>query len=351
MFGFKTRTIKNLSKNEREQVESLLVRNELTFEGTPDCTAVVENTEEKIIATASIQGKVIKMVAADPEWQEAGLSGMVISDLLRYARENGIYHLFVYTKRDMADKFASLGFNELARTDTVLLMESGHPSSDDYRKFLKDNRAFPGKTNIGASVMNCNPFTLGHRYLIETASKECDGLYIIIVQEDLSLFPFRDRLALIEEGTKDLTNVRIIPSGDYAVSRATFPTYFLKDKGLAAISERQAELDATLFANLFVPELSIKKRFVGTEPFCPTTAKYNEMMKKVLPPRGIEVVEIQRLNDPSGTAVSASRVRRAIVENNIVTLREMLPDVTMKYLSSENGRAVAEKLIHAQDKD
>ncbi len=346
MFGLQTRTIKNLSKNEKKQVELLLERNGLTFEGTPDCTAVVENPDEKIIATASIQGKVIKMVAADPEWQETGLSGMVISDLLRYARENNIFHLFVFTKCDMADKFAYLGFSELARTETVVLMESGQPSSDDYRKILQQNKIFSGQDNIGAAVMNCNPFTYGHRYLIETACKECDGLYLIIVQEDLSLFPFKDRMILVEEGTKDLRNVRLIPSGDYAVSRATFPTYFLKDKCTASVAGTQAELDATLFANLFVPELSIKKRFVGTEPFCPITAKYNEMMKKVLPPRGVEVVEIDRLNDPSGTAVSASRVRKAIVEKDLDALKRMLPPVTLDYLSSERGRAVVEKLTH-----
>lgn len=346
MFGLQTRTIKSLNNNEKKQVEILLQRNGLTFEGTPDCTAVVENPDEKIIATASIQGKVIKMVAADPEWQEAGLSGMVISDLLRYARENDIFHLFVYTKCDMAEKFAYLGFSELARTESVVLMESGQPSSEDYRRILRQNKIFSGKDNIGAAVMNCNPFTRGHRYLIETASKECDGLYVIIVQEDLSLFPFNDRMMLVEEGTRDLKNVKLIPSSDYAVSRATFPTYFLKDKCTASVAETQAELDATLFANLFVPELSIKKRFVGTEPFCPITAKYNEMMKKVLPDRGVEVVEIERLNDPTGTAVSASRVRKAIIANDFEALKKMLPSVTWDYLSSERGRTVVEKLIN-----
>ena len=70
------------------------------------------------------------------------------------------------------------------------------------------------------------------------------------------------------------------------------------------------------------------------------------MMKKVLPPRGVEVVEINRLNDPSGTAVSASRVRKAIVENDLDALKRMLPPVTLDYLSSERGRSVVEKLIH-----
>ena len=350
MFGFLTKTIKKLSRQEHEQVVKLLEKNDLTFEGSPDCTAVVEDHDEKIIATASIQGKVIKMVAADPAWQEAGLAGTVISELMKYARENGIFHLFVYTKCDMADKFAYLGFTELARTKTVALMESGQPSSSDYREMLREKRGPMVHDNVGATVMNCNPFTLGHRYLIEKASEASELLYVIIVQEELSLFPFKDRYMLVTEGTKDLENVKVIPSGDYAVSRATFPTYFLKDKGIASVAETQAELDATLFANLFVPELGIKKRFVGTEPFCPTTAKYNEMMKKVLPVHGVRVVEIERLNDLSGTAVSASRVRRAIVENDTATLKKLLPAVTIAYLDSERGRAVVRNLADEYSK-
>lgn len=349
MFGFNRKMLKNLSGSDKEQVVRLLEENGLAFEPSPDCTAVVEDHNEKIIATASIQGKVIKMVAADPDWQEAGLAGTVISDLLGYARENGIYHLFVYTKRDMADKFAYLGFTELARTETVVLMESGQPSSEDYREMLRENRMFPLSGRVGAIVVNCNPFTLGHRYLIETASKKSEGLYVIVVQEDLSIFPFEDRIALVKEGTEDLSNVKVLPSGDYAVSSATFPTYFLKDRGIASVAETQAELDATLFANLFAPELGIKTRFVGTEPFCQTTAKYNLMMKKVLPARGIEVEEIPRKDDRTGIAISASRVRKALAEGRSEALEGMLPDVTVRYLSSERGKAAIRKLLDPLD--
>lgn len=62
-------------------------------------------------------------------------------------------------------------------------------------------------------------------------------------------------------------------------------------------------------------------------------------------------MEIIRLNDISGTAVSASRARRAIVENDIEALKKMLPSVTMDYLSSEKGRTVAEKLIHEHNEN
>lgn len=335
MFGFESRIIRVLDKREKKQVEELLQKHGLVFEGVPDRTAVIEDSEEKIVATASIQGKVVKMVAADPEWQEAGLSGVVISEILRYASENGIFHLFVYTKPDMAEKFSFMGFSELARCRNVVLMESGKPSVEEYKKMLRENLFEKSAGPFGAAVMNCNPFTLGHRYLIETAAKQCGGLYIIVVQEDASDFPFADRIRLVREGTKDLPNVKVLPSGDYAVSRATFPTYFLKDMETNAVTETQAELDATLFANLFVPELSLTKRFVGTEPFCATTKIYNETMKKILPARGLEIVEIERLTDSSGLAVSASRVRKAVEARDEAALKNLLPQVTLDYLASK----------------
>ncbi len=344
MLGFESRIVHKLNSSERAQVEALLFKHGLAFEETPDRTVLVEDPDEKVIATASIQGSVVKMVAIDPEWQEAGLAATVISNILQYARENGIFHLFIYTKPDMAEKFAFMGFSELARTETVVLMESGQPSIQEYRMMLEKNRLDKAFAPFGAVVVNCNPFTLGHRYLIETAARRCGGLYVIVVEEDASVFPFADRIRLVREGTKDIPNVKILRSGDYAVSRATFPTYFLKDKEMDSVSAAQAELDATLFGKLFVPELSIKTRFVGTEPFCPTTNIYNSAMKKILPHYGVDVIEIQRIEDISGVAVSASRVRKAIKAADMSTLKTLLPKVTLDYLVSDEGKAVVDKL-------
>jgi [citrate (pro-3S)-lyase] ligase len=326
------------------QVKALLLSHGLIFEENSDCTVLIEDENEKIIATASLRNNIVKMVAIDQEWQDAGLAGTVISNVLQYARENGIYHLFIYTKPDMAEKFAFMGFCELARTASVVLMESGQPSVREYKAMLASNRFESKFAPFAAIVVNCNPFTLGHRYLIETAAGRCGGLYVIVVQEDVSVFPFKDRLKLVLEGTKDIPNVRILPSGNYAVSRATFPTYFLKDRGMDAVSATQAELDVTLFAKLFVPELSIKTRFVGTEPFCPITNIYNSAMKKILPQYGVNVIEIQRIEDAAGIAISASRVRNAIKTCDTDTLTKLLPKSTIDYLSSDEGRAVIDKI-------
>ena len=342
MFGLNCRVTRDLSGWERKAVEELLERSGLIFEGSPEYTVIAEDSEEKVVATASLSGPVIKMVAADPQWQEAGLSGTVISALMRAAREEGIYHLFVYTKPEMSARFAGLGFRELAASSRSVLMECGVPSVEDYRRSLaalKEENGAPA----AAAVMNCNPFTLGHRYLIEEAAKLSPLFYVIVVEEDASVFPFADRLELVRKGTADIANVRVLSSSHYAVSSATFPTYFLKDRGESAVARAQAELDARLFASLFVPALGLDRRFVGTEPLSPVTALYNSVLKETLPPLGCRVTEISRAT-AGGEVISASRVRALIASGEEAGLAELLPPATLAYLKTPRGAAVAAKL-------
>ena len=210
------RSASPLGERERPGVEAFLQGHGLSFEGNPDCTILVEDAEGNLAATGSLEGKVIKMVAVDPQWQEAGLSSTVVSRLIEHARAKGMNHLFVFTKPDAAMKFAAFGFSELARVAPwVVLMEMGEPGVDAFRTYLRAIRKdVPSGSRVGAVVVNCNPFTRGHRYLIERASSECDHLYVVVVETDLSLFPFRDRIALVREGTADLQNVTVLRSGD-----------------------------------------------------------------------------------------------------------------------------------------
>lgn len=341
MYGVSCRVTRHPDRFERRAAERLLGEAGLVFEGAPDYTAFAEDCDENIIATASLEGNVIKMVAADPEWREAGLSGQVISALMGAARADGRYKFFVYTKPEAAPKFASLGFRELAASKRSVLMECGAPGVNEFRASLEAERAKNGPRSA-AAVMNCNPFTLGHQFLIEQGAKAAPVFYVIVVEEDASAFPFADRLALVREGTAHLPNVRVLASGSYAVSKATFPTYFLKDRGELPVAAEQAELDARLFGRLFVPALGVGRRFVGTEPLCPVTAVYNETLKNVLPEYGCEVVEITR-KESEGAPVSASRVRAMIAEG-ADGLETLLPQVTLDYLKSPRGREAAAKL-------
>lgn len=133
---------------------------------------------------------------------------------------------------------------------------------------------------VGAVVMNCNPFTFGHRYLIEKALEECTYLIVFVVEEDKSIFSFEDRLSLVDAGTKDLDNVIIIPSGRFVLSSLTFSEYFNKSKMQDRVID--TSLDVTIFAREIAPCLHITKRFVGEEPFDSVTRQYNETMRGCL---------------------------------------------------------------------
>lgn len=332
VFDFNSRVVSTPTKSEREGIVALIAEQGLMFDEGADQTAVVEDLDGNIVATASLFGNVIRMVAVSPECQEAGLSAVVISNLMEVARVSGISHLFVYTKPEMAGRFASLGFRSIADTSDASLLEIGEPGLGAYKKYLAEAKFCDGEQTCGAIVVNCNPFTKGHRYLIEQASKSCGGLYVIVVEADLSVFAFKDRFAMIELGTADLPNVKLLRSGQYAVSAATFPTYFLKDREKLAVASIQARLDVDLFLRLFVPALGLSVRFVGTEPKDVVTKAYNEAMLSRLPAAGVKVQVLERLKTPAGDAVSASTVRGKLDSGDLSDIADYLPQTTIAYL-------------------
>ena len=177
----------------------------------------------------------------------------------------------------------------------------------------------------GVVVMNCNPFTLGHRYLIEQAAKQVERLYVMVVKEDCSLFAYTERKAMVEQGVADIENVNVIDGSDYAISRATFPTYFLKRLDDAA--DTQMLLDLDLFRRHIAPALGATVRFVGTEPTDQLTRRYNQLMHDALK----DVRETDRL-EKDGNAVSASRVRKAMEEGDMNTIRQLVPPTTLPYI-------------------
>jgi [citrate (pro-3S)-lyase] ligase len=185
------------------------------------------------------------------------------------------------------------------------------------------------KNDIGAIVVNANPFTNGHKYLVSKAAETVDYLYVFVVKEDKSFFKFSDRFSLVQQGVSDIKNVAVISGGKFIISSVTFPEYFNKD------NLREMTIDAsddlTIFCEKICPALNIKKRFVGEEPFCPVTRQYNEQMKKILPQFGIELVEIERVasNDHK---ISASYVRKLLAEKNFEIIKEIVPETTYNFL-------------------
>lgn len=202
----------------------------------------------------------------------------------------------------------------------------------EYKKALTDWYDQTFSMTIGSVVMNCNPFTLGHRFLVEQALKQCDFLIVFVVQEDKSRFPFEDRLRLVKEGVADLKNVAVFPSGKFVLSSLTFSEYFNKSE----LQDRTIDtsLDVTVFAREIAPCLHITKRFAGEEPFDAVTRQYNETMRRVLPEYGIEFVVFPRKTDArgEGAVISASRVRELLGKGDFEAIRSLVPESTYRYL-------------------
>lgn len=186
-----------------------------------------------------------------------------------------------------------------------------------------------GNARVGAIVMNCNPFTKGHRYLVEHALKQVDLLYVFVVEEDKSVFKFQDRFRMVQEGLKDLENIVVLPSGKYIISKETFSQYFTKDQ----VQEVQSmDYDVRIFGEVVAPFLNITCRFVGQEPFDRVTNTYNETMKRILPEYGIDLIEIERVSNEIGQIISATMVRKLLEENRWDELRNFVPESTISIL-------------------
>lgn len=196
-------------------------------------------------------------------------------------------------------------------------------------EYVKNIKKYYKEGVNGAIVMNCNPFTLGHQYLIEYASKEVDNLYIFVVQEDKSFFKYEDRFELVKAGTKKYSNVMVLPSGSYIISATTFPGYFYKDYNRDVIIDTSK--DIAIFGKYIAPALSIAKRFVGEEPIDYITRQYNNEMRENLSKYGIEFVEIKRKSS-EGTLISASYVRKLLESKQWNIIKKLVPETTLNYL-------------------
>jgi len=313
--------------------EQLLLASELVPDEQVDYTVGLYE-KDQLIATGSTYQNIIKLVAISPEYQSEDLLSRIVMALTSKLREEGVIHFFLYTKPSAAIAFSSLGFKEIVRTENILFMEHGSPDFSDFLALLNSRKK--QAAHAGAIVMNANPFTKGHLYLVETAAAQVDVLYLFVLSEDRSDFSTAERSKLVEAGTKHLPNVVILPTRDYQVSSATFPSYFLKDQAKENVARTQAVLDATLFKEKIVPVLHIKTRYVGEEPLSPVTEIYNESMRHVFAD-DLKLVVIPRI-EIEGQVISATRVRKALKVDDFQTIKKLVPPTTYTYLVENYGK-------------
>lgn len=383
-------TLNPTTPRQRQRIEAFLKRNGLRFDDMHYYAAITDDDGE-MIAGGGLKGNVIKCVAVDDAHKGEAIANTLISHLIAHANEEGHSNVMLFTKPKNRQLFESLSFRLLAEAPEAVLMETGigginnmveqlkkiKEKSEKYKEYNKEckedskeckenseeckeeektnlNPSTPQHLNIstpqhlntstpqplntstpqplnttpprgGVVVMNCNPFTLGHRYLIEQAAKQVERLFVMVVREDCSLFAYAERKAMVEQGVAHLENVTVIDGSEYAISQATFPTYFLKRLDDAA--DTQMLLDLDLFRRHIAPALGATVRFVGTEPTDQLTRRYNELMHEVL----TDVREISRL-EKEGNAVSASRVRKAMEQGDMSTIRQLVPPTTLPYI-------------------
>jgi [citrate (pro-3S)-lyase] ligase len=333
------RSISLKNKKEIQKLKNFLIERDLNLDDDLEYAVVIEENDQ-IIATGSMSGLVLKCIAVSKDHEGEGLIGKIVTYLLLKAHHEGVDHLFLFTKPDNKKIFSELGFNEISRVEnSAILMENNKHGLSGYLANLSASKV-AGK-NIASIVMNCNPFTNGHLFLIEKAASENDHVHIFIVDENRSLFPTDVRLKLVKEGTRHLKNVSVHHSGPYIISSATFPSYFLKDS--KKIIDTHGRMDLDLFTRSICPALSINRRYAGEEPLCPVTNHYNELMEELLPAAGIELIIVKRKENKE-QVISASFVRNLLRNDDFKNIEKIVPPTTLKFLRSIEAEPIINKI-------
>lgn len=337
MYSLVDFSIVDISKSlaEHEQIKQLLAISDLDLDPQVNIF-IVAKLDGKIVACAGLDNNIIKCVAIDPDYRGNQLNLTLLDNTIKYANEQGHFHLFLYTKPENVDFFKGCGFYPIVEVnDLVVLMENTPVGIKQYCKQLSEQ--YQKGNKIGSVVMNANPFTKGHQHLLEYAASQCDWLHVFVVNENVSLFPFTVRLQLVKAGTQHIKNITVHASSSYIISRATFPTYFLKDND--KIDYAYMGIDLLIFRNYIAPTLNITYRFVGTEPYSQVTNAYNKSMsywlqdKDVSPYPVITLVEIQRILE-GDDIISASLVRKLLANEQYEKVKQLVPDTTWDYLEA-----------------
>lgn len=328
---------------QRRQIEMFLQTNGLRYDDVDYYAAIVDESSDEMIAGGGLKGSVIKCVAVADGHKGEAVANVIVSHLIAKANAEGCQCVKLYTKPNNRQLFESLSFRLIAESPNAILMETGVGGIEKYSEELRvkseelgvkseelkndESVVSNARKPIGVIVMNANPFTLGHRFLVEQSSELVERLYVVVVREDCSMFSYNERKAMVSQGVRDIGNVVVVDGSDYAVSAATFPTYFLKQ--LSDATDTQIILDLDLYRRRIAPALGATIRFFGSEPTDSLTRRYNELMHQQLGEEHVH--EIQR-KQQEGSAISASRVRKAMMEGCLWDAIQLVPPTTIPYI-------------------
>ncbi len=325
---FEIRPLPLTLKRVKTRVSDFLAKSGLRLDDDIDYYAGVFAVDgDEILAGAGLAADVMKGVAVSEQLRETGMSAQLISHLVSEAAARGVHSVKVFTKPENRAIFESMGFTTIARAPKAILLENGHGLRDYCASLALLAQGKPSRR--GVIVMNANPMTIGHQYLVEEALRKVEHLFVIVVKEDRSRFAYAERLAMVRAGLAGMERVTVVEGSSYAISAATFPTYFLKE--ITDATDTHITLDLDLYARHIAPALQAEMRFVGSEPVDALTARYNTLMREQLPAHGIAVIEVPRVTD-NGIAVSASQVRVLLDGGLLAGIARRVPATTLPFI-------------------
>ncbi|MDV3166251.1 MAG: adenylyltransferase/cytidyltransferase family protein ['Waltheria sp.' little leaf phytoplasma] len=270
------------------------------------------------------------------------MANLLISFIIKRIYEENFNEIFVFTKPINFTIFKKLGFKLIYCDKDFGFFTNRYDYFEEYLVYLSEihkKNNLSNSNNISAIIMNANPFTKGHHYLVKTASNNSDFVYIIMVKEDISLFSYEQRKEMVKLATKDIPNVFVVEGSNYLVSRNVFPSYFLSSP--EQVIRSQIILDTNIFTNYIACKLAIKTRYVGEEPFSYTTNLYNTIMKEILFKSSIELVILPRLIEDF-KPISATQVRKLFIQGNFKDMKKLVPITTLKFLQKLNYKKYAQ---------
>lgn len=324
-------------------VDALLHSSGLRRDPLADYICGVFDDDFVLCATGSCCQNTLRCLAVKDSYRGEGLMNLVVSHLCEVQAARGNTHLFLYTKPQSAPFFRDLGFYEIVRTTDVAFLENRRNGFESWLDQLEGSDT--PREQTACVVMNANPFTLGHRYLLEQVCKKNRAVHVFVLSEAHGPISPPIRRRLVELGTTDLPEIILHDSGPYIISSATFPSYFLRQD--QQTSQVQAQLDLEIFARI-ARKLNIGIRYAGQEPFSEVTALYNRVMAESLPRYNVIFQEIPRFS-LNGRAVSASDVRQAIHDDRMDAARELLPESTWLFLTGADGQDTIQAIRQAKE--
>lgn len=199
---------------------------------------------------------------------------------------------------------------------------------NDYMEYIKQFKCDESIKVKGAVVLNANPCTYGHMYLIREALKYVDFLYVFLVEESVGSLPYMDREYMLKESLKYNRRVKVLRGGNIMTSEKVFPEYFNKSSEPSRIS---LVLTHRTFGKIVSSTLGVTYRFFGTEPNDMITQALNESASEILPEYGIRPIFIERMSF-NGNYISTKNVRNLLYNNQYSELAKLVPFPTYERL-------------------